>query len=556
MFRPPFSNIFSNLVSTISGITYILYDQFTTDRAAGAVNGTAADVGGTRKVVDTNSKLSISSSRLSFATGGSVLGNPGLWYSSLTRASGKILIGSITQSDGSAVPGYFGFDTDQSSYPLENSFMVSNFNGITYINPMSGGSTGPSLAIYSGLTCQYAVILRSSGAYYFIKGGTFTNWTFLWSSTTPSTSTLYPAIVGDTTVVQTADNIRIPTSTWLPTSLAYDTFTRADGAIGNSETTGPDGQTTPALAWTGGAISTNKNVITPSLGSEIALTPDFEGTYVAGLSPNWMLYGTPTAAEENTIKHGGSASQKVTTTALSNGVSQAVAKTTGQWYQTSAWLYVTAGSAQFYIGSGSPTVTATSTWTQVFDNFRALNSSGTNLHTEARTASSTYYVDDMSYKPLTLSSLFSSVSTSDADVIADANVTLTAGTQAGLVTNLDSTSSPANLLIAYHDGTNMHLDKCVAGVYTSLINTAAAYAGGNKVLRVITYHSDANTLKVRVYWNNALVGAEQTVTNGGTNGIIGNTKHGLFSTLNTNTFDNFCIWARGSDNEYYELDLY
>src|SRR3972149_8255471 len=53
----------------LSGWTYghILDDQFTTDRAAGAVNGTSAEpTGGTRTVTDTESKLSISSGLLQF----------------------------------------------------------------------------------------------------------------------------------------------------------------------------------------------------------------------------------------------------------------------------------------------------------------------------------------------------------------------------------------------------------------------------------------------------------------------------------------------------------
>jgi hypothetical protein len=45
------------------------------------------------------------------------------------------------------------------------------------------------------------------------------------------------------------DYARIPNSLWLPTPLLYDTFTRSNGAIGSSETLGPDGQTTLASSW-------------------------------------------------------------------------------------------------------------------------------------------------------------------------------------------------------------------------------------------------------------------------------------------------------------------
>ena len=159
----------------------------------------------------------------------------------------------------------------------------------------------------------------------------------------------------------------------------------------------------------------------------------------------------------------------------------------------------------------------------------------------------TVSVDNVSFKPLTLSSLFSSVSTSDTDVIADTNVTWTLGTEAGLVTNLDSSSSPANFLIAYlipagnsETGMLINLDKNVGGTYTNLISAATYSAGAT--LRVITYTS-AGALKVRVYYNNTMVGSEQTVSDAG---IISNNKHGLFSTYSGNSFDNFTLWPRGS----------
>jgi hypothetical protein len=62
------------------------------------------------------------------------------------------------------------------------------------------------------------------------------------------------------------DNLRIPDLTWLPTPLAYDSFTRSDGALGNSESSGPDGQTVAARAWTAQsgtwAVSSNQAVAT------------------------------------------------------------------------------------------------------------------------------------------------------------------------------------------------------------------------------------------------------------------------------------------------------
>jgi len=164
----------------------------------------------------------------------------------------------------------------------------------------------------------------------------------------------------------------------------------------------------------------------------------------------------------------------------------------------------------------------------------ATNNSYDRIIETSATNHDTVVLDDFSTKPLTLSSLFSTVSTSDADVIADANITLTAGTQAGLVLNLDSTSSPANFIIVYHDGTSVKVDEAVAGVYTNKQTTTVTYSAG-ATLRAIREGT-----KLRVYYNNALVGAELTMT------ANTNTKHGLFSTYSGNSFDNFTLWPRGS----------
>lgn len=316
-----------------------------------------------------------------------------------------------------------------------------------------------------------------------------------------------------------------------------------------TQTIGPDGQTITALEWIGAiSFSGGKAYITPSLGSELVTNGDMEtgdppSSYTSVNSG--VLDGV---ADERT---GGSGVQSLDITGDANkGAYQQFSTTAGNWYSASGWiknviggdkrLYLTNTSAQA-LGAASSSDSAS--WTNIFNTGRATGTAS-RIYTMLSTFGTGLQArfDDVSVKELTLSSLFSSVSTSDTDVIADANVTLTAGTQAGIVTNLDSTSTPANFLIAYHDGTNVKLDKNVGGTYTNLISSAATYGAGY-TLRVITYHSDANTLKVRVYYNNALIGSEQTVTDVG---IISNTKHGLFSTYSGNSFDNFTLWPRGS----------
>src|SRR5574343_1428706 len=106
-------------------------------------------------------------------------------------------------------------------------------------------------------------------------------WKLYWLGWADS-GNVYPAVtVLGTKSHGTLDYLRIPTPTWLPTPLAYDTFTRSNGAIGTSETTGPDSQTTPAKTWTGATwtIATNKTVNTPVPGEEIATGNTAVGTW-------------------------------------------------------------------------------------------------------------------------------------------------------------------------------------------------------------------------------------------------------------------------------------
>src|SRR3990167_10633079 len=149
----------TDLSSWTEVISYVLNDQFTTDRAAGAVNGTSAEpTGGTRTVVDTNGKLSITGEKASFAPSGAALGNPGLWYSSQSRVAGKVLLANVNVTATGQI--LFGWDTNQDGVPQANAiygttslFLYDN-NGITSPAIVSPFSIGAHV---------YASVLRGIG---------------------------------------------------------------------------------------------------------------------------------------------------------------------------------------------------------------------------------------------------------------------------------------------------------------------------------------------------------------------------------------------------------
>ncbi len=139
--------------------------------------------------------------------------------------------------------------------------------------------------------------------------------------------------------------------------------------------------------------------------------------------------------------------------------------------------------------------------------------------------------DNASFKPLTLASLISTRAYASADCDLSAAITRTAGTQAGFAARVDSTTSPANFIVAYLDGAgNVKVDKCVAGTYTNVISGAVTY-GSTKVLRLVCSGNN-----VSAYYDGTQVGSTVTVSDAG---IVSNVNHGKFSTYASNAFANY-----------------
>ena len=116
-----------------------------------------------------------------------------------------------------------------------------------------------------------------------------------------------------------------------------------------------------------------------------------------------------------------------------------------------------------------------------------------------------------------------------------------AGTQAGIVTNLDSAATPANFIIVYHNGTSVITEKCVAGTYTTIATVAATYSADAKL--VVRTREVATGIEVWVIYNGAYIG-NYTITDVG---IITNTLHGLFSTAD-NVCSDVTIYATSGHN--------
>lgn len=302
-----------------------------------------------------------------------------------------------------------------------------------------------------------------------------------------------------------------------------------------------DDGTFPA-EWTGAlwTIVGGKALTTPGLGGELLTDPGLEATYTGGKCNTFDLTGTPTMAQSADV-HGGAKAQQLVADAIDehlgfpgyNGV------TAGVWFQSSVWgkrTGGTGGNVRIYMwrqGASSLWKAAgiiSAGYTQQVLTFRH-TVAGWLVYSPcwqiAAGGYDTVIVDDASLKAITLANCMATVDrgASNINLIAPPIDTYEAETQAGVVIGLDSTTTPANFILAYVDGWgNVVVDKCVGGTWSALASVAAAY-GSTKYFSVKKTGST-----VSVYYGATDFGtliSEQTVSDAG---IVNNTRHGLFST--------------------------
>lgn len=166
------------------GLSYLYRDQFTTDRAAGALNGTAAEPGpGTRTVTDTTSKYSISGAKTVIVQGANVSATDPQMYSTATF-SNTCGLASYTRvgflnSNFSAQQ--WGLSASVGAVSIAN---LGNINSFNMVRPGCGGSGsgidhGRQLAAATNLVytdpmdIETLVISRAPGAFWFhrLKNG-------------------------------------------------------------------------------------------------------------------------------------------------------------------------------------------------------------------------------------------------------------------------------------------------------------------------------------------------------------------------------------------------
>jgi hypothetical protein len=216
---------------------YYLVDRFTTPRAAGSVNGTYAEpIGGVRTVTDSGGKMSIAGGVLVGAAGTS-LTDPIFSYPVLKRVLGKVLLGEQTVTT-FASGGTMGWGITAGLAPTQAAI---NLRDTTILRIQDSANVYTVGTLQTSVKYSLAIVLRTAGAFFFIKGGLFTYWTLLWTSLNGNTGNLF-AEFSQGTSTSNFDNIRVPKRTYISVPLQSDGFSAAttDGA-GNAEANGPIG---------------------------------------------------------------------------------------------------------------------------------------------------------------------------------------------------------------------------------------------------------------------------------------------------------------------------
>ncbi len=551
--------VVENIVAITSEIEYLVDDQFLIDVTAGSVPGTSASPGpGERIGTDTDSKMSISEDALNLDSHSTpAAGDPGNLYDTIIRLAGRLMIVNISVDTGARLA--LGFDTNQSGDFGENHF---RFNPGSILTVRIGGANIAVGAYSTATIYTVVIILRSSGAEYFIKGGMFINWTLLSEDEIDNTSLLNPGIgSGINALTSTNRFLRVPLSRILFPPYLSDGFNNeskdSDGLAHSEGVSGGIGSGGVIIdAWTGGTWgnSGGKASNTPPMGSELITNGDME------LDSNWSNSGTPITNEQSAVQqNGGSFSRHYVTDAANEGIiSDAFTTSTGVWYRAEFFHYLDDGAAvKMVVRKGDNSGNSLSiskigsldTWEPYIQIYRELGGgSAAKLTARGGAAADNHYIDDATVKALPLGSL---VKTHDSNLI---NLklrividTLASGAQAGgaIRLNVGNPTDPISGLYFYMNGTNFIVDELVSGFYANLLTVAQAFTTGDEL------ELEANGANIRAYHfdaagNATLIGA--TITN-----VLTGTIVGPFSTDSRNLIESCWVKPRG-DGAYSQLD--
>lgn len=176
------------------GLVYLLKATFSQDMAAPLPASLPIDTGGPLTVVQVDGQLSQSGGKLVFpaqttpAWGDLYL----VEATGRSRIAGRALLATINLS--AAAYHWFGFNDDATPADAVSGGEAFRIQpaGQPWVKG-SSGLTDTGITLITATDYQYAIVLRATGAWFFLRGEVLVNWTLVWVTNTNTTATLYPA---------------------------------------------------------------------------------------------------------------------------------------------------------------------------------------------------------------------------------------------------------------------------------------------------------------------------------------------------------------------------
>jgi lysophospholipase L1-like esterase len=184
--------------ASVPAITWLFRDLFTTDAAAGNLNGTSAEPGpGTRTAEDTNDRYSITGGQMVRSAGAhfSAWTDPQLYTADVANETGLAFYTAIRLSTLVNANGFIGADNKVTANPAD---LLANFLEFNQVQPISNGSTittSLEWGVESGadmvipVPVEMAVISRNPGAIFLqrVKAG---QWRVVWVDSATASASL------------------------------------------------------------------------------------------------------------------------------------------------------------------------------------------------------------------------------------------------------------------------------------------------------------------------------------------------------------------------------
>lgn len=456
-------------------------------------------------ITDTEGKISTSNSNLDFSGGKATpaWGDPALVSKQFwARLAGLTIEWQVTPG---ASTDYktFGF-TDGSLDPnaIEAHSIYLYAAGVVRIFAATAERVTP-LTYSAAQVLWLRIVCKATGAYYYVSTDNRVTWKLIWVDSSVTTSPIY-AFIESYNAALTASACRV-----------YQGYAR------------------PAV------YSATPAAPVPSLGAELLTDPGLENWASATDLTSWTesLAGTSTINREASVVQAGTYAARLDVDA-SNSVAvigQQIILPTGNWLRLQWQDYLSgAGSSKTQVAGSDvlPYATPGQVWSLETRVNRTVSANPNIAFARGSAASQSVYIDAVSAKALTLSSLLTLAADPGTRYgVVDSAPTLTAGNPCGHWIWQDA-AAPSNAVLAYQDGVSAYLEKLVAGTYTQLIKNTAAY-GAAKGLRTVAV-LDGSTPKVALYYDTGSGLVQQGTTQSITDSGFGTAVY-AFSTLSANT---------------------